>query len=99
MIHIKPSDGFPGNHVHASNGVWAFDHNGWTKETELLEMTEQAYKVRYPEWSYKRVIVTEYLETFCSNNNHRKPWQYAYLPWERAYNYIMKFSNSPPETN
>ena len=44
MIYLQPNEGFPGNHVYASNGEWAFDHNGWTKESDLLEATEKAYK-------------------------------------------------------
>ncbi len=100
MIHIKPSGGFPGNHVYASNGEWAFDHNGWTKESELLKVTEHAFKERYPDWSYERLVIEptlSSLEDFCKKNNHRLPWQYAYLPWERANNYITKFDSTPPQ--
>ena len=49
MIHIKPTEGFTGNHVYASDGKWAFDHNGWTEESTLLEVTEAAFKEKYPE--------------------------------------------------
>ena len=100
MVHIKPTQGFKGNHVYASNGEWAFDHNGWTKEAELLEVTKTAFKDRYPGWAYERIVIeptTSSLEDFCKKNNHRLPWQYAYLPWERAYNYIATFDNRPPK--
>lgn len=97
-IHIKPAKGFSGNHVYATNGEWAFDHNGWTKEKVLLETTAKAFRNRYPAWDYERRIIEEDFETFCKENNHRLPWQFAYLPWERAYNYIHKFSRKPPET-
>jgi hypothetical protein len=99
LIYIKPKEGFSGNHVYASNGSWAFDHNGWTKEEELLEATERTYKEKYPGWSYTRIAIEpspNALEIFCKHNNHRLPWQFAYLPWERAYNYIKRFPSSPP---
>ena len=100
MIHIKPAPGFKGNHVYASNGEWAFDHNGWTKEAELLEVIETAYRERYPGWSYERITIeptATSLEDFCKANNHRLPWQYAYLPWARANSYIATFDTRPPE--
>jgi hypothetical protein len=99
MVHIKPAEGFTGNHVYASNGEWAFDHNGWTKEKELLEVTSKAYKDRYPNWNYERIVIESSmtsLEDFCKANNHRLPWQYAHLPWERAHEYITQFTATPP---
>lgn len=99
LIHLKPADGQPGNHVYVAYNNWAFDHNGWTKETELLATIEAAYVARYPGWTYERRIITENLETFCKENNHKLPWQYAHLPWERAYNYLKQFSAEPPETS
>lgn len=99
MAHIKPAEGFTGNHVYASNGKWAFDHNGWTKEKELLATTSKAYRERYPDWEYERIVIESpmtSLEDFCKANNHRLPWQYAYPPWERAYKYIAQFSATPP---
>lgn len=100
MVHIKPHLGFVGNHVYASNGEWAFDHNGWTRETELVGTVEKAYRGRYPEWDYEKIIFEQTmnsLDDFCRANNHRLPWQYAYLPWERADKYIKQFPDAPPE--
>lgn len=100
MIHIKPTAGHKGNHVYASNGEWAFDHDGWTREEELLKTTEKAFKNRYPDWSYQRIAIEQTstsLEKFCIANNHRLPWQYACLPWERAYAYILNFESKPPD--
>ncbi len=99
MIYIRPSDGFTGNHVYASNGTWAFDHNGWMKESTLLTLTQQAYTQKYPGWSYERIPIEfsmTALEDFCKANMHRLPWQFAYLPWERAYHYINQFPAMPP---
>lgn len=99
MIHLKPHKGFPGNHVYASNGEWAFDHNGWTQESKLLAVTVKAYQEQYPGWGYERRVIEpaiDSLERFCKENYHRLPWQYAYLPWERAYEYIARFDAAPP---
>jgi hypothetical protein len=99
MVFIKPGAGFPGTHVFASNGIWAFDHNGWTKEAVLLAATEAAYTQKYPGWTYTKQAIEPgigALENFCKANNHRLPWQYAHLPWERAYQYIQQFPITPP---
>lgn len=99
MIYLKPAPNFPGNHVYASNGEWAFDHNGWNKETDLLELTTKAYEKKFPGWSCRRITIEPSmtaLEDFCKQNNHRLPWQYAYLPWTRTYNYIAQFDGAPP---
>lgn len=98
IIHINPAGKFPGHHVYVSDGEWAFDYNGWTKEKELLRLTEEAYETRYPGWHYERNVIDQSLENFCKENNHRLPWQYAYLPWERAYKYISQFESSPPKS-
>lgn len=69
----------------ASNGEWAFDFNGWTLEKELLQEYTQAYKEKFEGWEYDRVVVP-------------LDWKrYAYLPWERAYNYIKQFPSEPPK--
>ena len=98
MVFIEPTAGFPGNHVYASNGKWAFDYNGWTREDELIAATEAAYKERYSGWSYKKHIIEQSmtsLEEFCKTFNDELPWQFAHLPWERAYDYIAKFDSRP----
>jgi hypothetical protein len=99
MTYLKPSKNFSGNHVYASNGEWALDHNGWTKQSDLLRVTEEAYKQKYADWDYTRHLIepaVDALENFCKANNHRLPWQFAYRPWERAYKYIQRFSAEPP---
>lgn len=98
VIFIRPVEEMPGTHVYVTNGEWAFDHNGWTLEKVLLETIEIEYKKKYKGWGYKRIVVAEDLEAFSRNNNHRQPWQFAYLPWERAYKYINQFPTDPPIT-
>jgi hypothetical protein len=96
VVHIRPRPGYRGVHIYVTNGLWAFDHCGWTEEAELLA-TMKAYNSKlYPKWDYDLQVVTVDLETFCKQNNHRLPWQFAYLPWDRAYNFVSQFSFKPP---
>jgi hypothetical protein len=96
LIHIKPVGHYRGNHMYVVIGEWAFDFNGWTLEKELLNEYEKAYKELYDEWKFKRVIVEEKFTDYILKNNHRPPEYFPYLPWERAYNYIKKFTDKPP---
>ena len=96
IVFMKAKEGYPGAHVYIRYGEWIFDHNGWTLEKEMIDAVGVGFRERYPGWDFDRTIVEEDLETFCRNNNHRLPWQYAYLPWERAYRYLKKFPTQPP---
>jgi hypothetical protein len=96
IVFIKPNGGKPGTHVYISYGKWAFDHNGWTLEEEMISAIRTAYGGHHPGWDFERIIIMDDIETFCRNNNHRQPWQFAHLPWERAYKYIKQFPNLPP---
>ncbi|HVQ44563.1 MAG TPA: hypothetical protein VMT30_06370 [Candidatus Saccharimonadia bacterium] len=96
LIHIKPRGEQPGHHMYASNGVWVFDFNGWTREEELLEVYGAAYRQKHPGWEYERIVVEEGLPSYALKNNHRPPEYFPYLPWERAYTYIKRFPAEPP---
>lgn len=96
VIFMKAKDGYPGMHVYISYGEWMFDHNWWTLEKEMVDVVKAGFEERYPGWDFERTVVRESLETFCRNNNHRQPWQFAYLPWERAYKYLKQFPSLPP---
>jgi len=98
IIFIKPKNRLPGSHVYVKSGDWAFDFNGWSKEAELLNVTEGAYGKQYPGWGYEKIVVKDDLETFCKQNYHRPPAYFAYLPWERTYKFIRQFSSNPPKS-
>jgi hypothetical protein len=68
------------HHVFVSDGLWAFDHCGWTLDTELRE----AYD------SEVLVIRTD-LGTFCAEHDHRLPEQFALPPWARARDFIARY--------
>jgi len=97
IIGLDTGQGYA-SHVYISDGNWAFDFNGWTKEEELLSVTESISKEINPNWSYKRMLIEDDLETFCEKNYHRRPAYFLHLPWERTYNFISQFSDTPPES-
>jgi hypothetical protein len=102
-IFIQPKNSDAGTHVYIVKGEWAFDANGWIKEAELREISNAAYKQRYPGWDYERLVIAENFwemgefEQWCNNNQHRPPAYFAYLPWERAYNFIKQHPHNPPD--
>jgi hypothetical protein len=97
IIFVKPPSA-DGMHVYVTDGVWAFDFNGWTREEELLKMTKLAEQKANPTWEYDRHVITDDLETFCRKNNHRAPAYFFHLPWERAYSFIDQFESEPPSS-
>lgn len=100
LVWIKPNDQFPGNHMYASNGTWAFDFNGWSLERDLLQVNEQFAKDKYPGWSYERIVIKEGLPEYLKHpNNLRGPEYFPELPWKRAYEYIQNFPSPQPENN
>ncbi|HYH75144.1 MAG TPA: hypothetical protein VD735_04250 [Candidatus Saccharimonadales bacterium] len=99
LIYIKPkNDEHTGNHLYASNGIWAFDFNGWTLEEELLEVTEAAYKQAWPDWDYERIVIAEGLPAYIAGGQHnlRPPEYFPELPWRRAYAYLQQFPPNHP---
>lgn len=97
IIYIHPLGEYPGNHVYIHKDGWIFDFAGWTREDEVLAVIRKAYTELYPEWGIERMVITDMpLETFCERYHHRPPAYYAYLPWERTYKYIRRFSSQPP---
>jgi len=80
---VRPNGEENFEHIIAGDGLWAFDHCGWTLTAELLE----AYDA-------EAIPIQTDLETFCARNNHRLPEQFAFLPWQRARDYIARID--PP---
>lgn len=78
------------SHIYVTDGTWAFDHCGWTLEEELLAVTRSSE----PDCEFERLLITCDLETFCADNYHRLPGQFAFLPWQRAFDYISRFNLS-----
>jgi len=79
------------SHVIASDGVWAFDHDGWTRESDLLAVTA-AFE---PEKPWESLLITADLGAYRRSHDHRLPEQYAEDPWPRARAYIARFPPSP----
>ncbi len=98
MIGLKANKDQYVHHVYVTDGKWAFDYAGWTREEELLKETKKAHYAEDKEWNFERIVIKEDLETFCKLQNHRPPAYFPFLPWERAYNYIKHFAPEPPST-
>ena len=96
IIHIKPLQHKQGDHMFATNGTWAFDFNGWSKEIDLIEVNQKACSNKFEGWNCELVEVKEDFDEYYKQTHHRLPWQYPQLPWERAYKYIENFPPHPP---
>jgi hypothetical protein len=79
------------SHVIATHGTWAFDHDGWTLEAELLAETA-AYE---PSTAWELLPITTDLATFCANHRHRAPEYFHQDPRTRARAYIDRVPSSP----
>lgn len=96
VIHICPHAGFTGDHLYVTDGEWAFDFNGWTRETFLLEETARRCCALWPAWGFDRVPIVGSLEQFCADHHHRLPSEYAFDPRPRADAFIGGFGPRPP---
>lgn len=94
LVYIKPKD-YPGSHMFASDGTWAFDFNGWTLEKELLDAHVKAYSEFHKGWDYTKIVLDNGL--FDNMEEHLPPEFFPYSPWERAYKYIQRFPSHPPK--
>ncbi|TYK46701.1 hypothetical protein [Actinomadura decatromicini] len=74
-------------HLYVTNGTWAFDHDGWTLESELLRVTREAAPVN--DFQPRPILMD--LDTFCLRHYHRPRELFAFDPWERALRYIAEF--------
>jgi hypothetical protein len=79
-------------HVYVTDNTWAFDHDGWTPQSELLAVTHATT----PEANFTPRPIHTDLETFCENHYHRPRHLFAFDPWPRALHYLTQFPPSPP---
>ena len=92
IVFIKPAGEFgsTGTHVYVTDGVNAFDFNGWSKESELLDETKKSYQSKYPSWTFEKVVVESDIAEFCKKNQHRPPSEFAGDAVGRAKNFIER---------
>ncbi|MQY05019.1 hypothetical protein [Actinomadura macrotermitis] len=74
-------------HVYVTDGVWAFDHDGWTLQSELLRGARAAE----PLSDLRPRPIRMGLDAFCARHHHRPRQCFAFDPWERALRYIARF--------
>lgn len=87
----KEGDEHP-SHVIATDGTWAFDHDGWTLEAEILAGT--AASAPGP-WAL--LPVTTDFDSFCAENRHRPIRYFHQDPRPRARTYIDRFPSLPKD--
>ncbi|MGW4536240.1 hypothetical protein ACWEOI_35315 [Nocardia sp. NPDC004340] len=75
------------SHVYAGDGIWAFDHSGWTPVGELPGAGQAAE----PGADYRSRPIEMDLDEFCARHWHRSPAEFIYDPRPRARAYIAKF--------
>ena len=73
IVCIKPRGTMAGLHLYASDGEWAFDFDGWTREAELLDVHSAAYRDLDADWDYDRIVLTEGLPEFLKHTNDLRP--------------------------
>jgi hypothetical protein len=94
---LRPAGARYVQHVYVSDGTWAFDHDGWTREDELLTVTKTAHEQANPGEAIEQVTLPRDLELYCAENYLRLPSQYAFDPLPRANAYLGRFSARLPQ--
>jgi hypothetical protein len=85
-VGMRKVDGPWASHVVLASDRWAFDHDGWTPRSELMEATAAHEPATPWEW----VELPESIEEFCAEHNSRLPSGFAYDPVPRALEYIRR---------
>lgn len=78
-------------HAYVSDGTWAFDHDGWSLEEELLGVTGCAHARLDPEIRIERLVLGSDLGAFCAEHNCQNPSQFEFDPRPRALRYLSGF--------
>jgi hypothetical protein len=96
--YLQPRDGALGSHMYATDGIWAFDFDGWTPKCEMLTVIARDYRRSNPAWDFDLIPVEGPVENHCAQLDLRSPQNFPHLPWARAYAYVGTFSADPPLT-
>jgi hypothetical protein len=78
------------DHIYASDGTWAFDFCGWTREADLIAST-LAFETRLtPAVRLDRVVIDDSLADLCATHRHRPPQDFSADPRPRARAYLAQ---------
>ncbi|MET9490440.1 hypothetical protein [Nocardia sp. NPDC006630] len=75
-------------HVYISDGTWAFDHCGWTLESELIAVSRAAE----PAMDYQSQPLGMEIDELCARHWYPTRAEFAFDPWSRAHSYIKQFA-------
>lgn len=87
---IRPAPGRGGSHVYVTDGLTAFDAQGYV-EAELLAEHRAAFLALDMAWRAEVLDLDVPLAEFCAANNHRAPWAFPPGVWGRALAYLTTF--------
>lgn len=90
-VYLRPTNSDKGHHVYVTDGRWAFDFNGWTREHVLLSKTAKGCREADPAWSYELIDIDVGLEVFCKKFGHLLPNMFAFDPTDRTDAYLDSF--------
>lgn len=88
---IRPVQGFSGMHLYVSDGVQAFDAQGYFTEAELWREYRDAHIKAFPGWEAEIIDIQVPLTEFCKANQHRPPKDFPCDVWARAQAYLATF--------
>lgn len=95
---IKPNIGFSGNHIYATNGLFAFDFHGYSLRRQLTEKYWKGQKKLQFDWdaTIEKVDFPLLDTAELNKRNHLGPDQYYGDPIRRAKRFIAtkKFSKN-----
>jgi hypothetical protein len=78
-------------HVYASDGTWAFDHAGWTRESELIRSSREAEP--HAGDSDGPLGVDLDILFLCARHYYRTRREFAFDPWDRGRQYVTRFAS------
>jgi hypothetical protein len=82
-------------HVYVTDGSWAFDHDGWTAESVLLDTTRWAHSQLDANAVIERMAIGPDLTGFCSTHHSRARSEFPFDPWARAQAYLAQWMVEP----
>lgn len=92
---IRPAPGGVGSHVYVTDGLTAFDAQGYVAEAELWSQHQAALLALDSAWQAEVLDLDVPLAEFCAANRHRAPWDFPPDVWARARRYLGTFPPPP----
>ncbi len=86
--YMRPTNSDRGHHLFASDGITAFDFNGYSEAQLLRAVNIAALRSEQPNWQGRFEALDLDLPSFCTRFSHRLPAQFPGDVIRRADRYI-----------